>query len=49
MGWGWGGRLFEAARLLTFSAIRMGAYSWWAQKSLKFEVNRANIERDTGI
>ena len=25
-----GGRLFEAGRLLTFSAFRMGAYSWWA-------------------
>ena len=26
-GRGWGGRLFEAGRLLTFSAFRMGAYS----------------------
>ena len=26
----WGGRLFEAWRLLTFSAFRMGAYSRWA-------------------
>ena len=26
---GWGGRLFEAGRLLTFSAFRMGAYSMW--------------------
>ena len=25
-----GGRLFEAGRLLTFSAFRMGAYSKWA-------------------
>ena len=25
-----GGRLFEAVRLLTFSAFRMGAYSKWA-------------------
>ena len=25
--WGWGGRLFEAGRLLTFPAFRMGAYS----------------------
>ena len=25
-----GGRLFEAGRLLTFSAFRMGAYSRWA-------------------
>ena len=27
---GWGGRLFEAGRLLTFSAFSMGAYSRWA-------------------
>ena len=27
---GWGGRLFEAGRLLTFSAFKMGAYSRWA-------------------
>ena len=27
---GWGGRLFEAGRLLTFSAFRVGAYSRWA-------------------
>ena len=25
----WGGRLFEAGRLLTFSAFRMGLYSRW--------------------
>ena len=25
-----GGHLFEAGRLLTFSALRMGAYSRWA-------------------
>ena len=29
-GWGGGGRLFEAGRLLTFSAFRVGAYSRWA-------------------
>ena len=28
--WGGGGHLFEAGRLLTFSAFRMGAYSRWA-------------------
>ena len=28
VGWGW--RLFEAGRLLTFSTFRMGAYSRWA-------------------
>ena len=27
---GWGGPLFEAGRLLNFSAFRMGAYSRWA-------------------
>ena len=27
---GWGGRLFETGRLLTFSAFRMGTYSRWA-------------------
>ena len=30
MGGGGGGRLFEAGRLLTFSAFKMGAYSRWA-------------------
>ena len=30
---GWGGRLFEAGRLLTFSAFRMGAYLRWAPNS----------------
>ena len=30
IGRGRGGRLFEARRLLTFSAFRMGAYSRWA-------------------
>ena len=30
MGGGGGGRLFEAGRLSTFSAFRMGAYSRWA-------------------
>ena len=29
-GWGGGERLFEAGRLLTFSAFRMGAYLSWA-------------------
>ena len=29
-GVGWGGRLFEAGCLLTFSAFSMGAYSRWA-------------------
>ena len=29
-GGGGGGRLFEAERLLTFSAFRMGAHSRWA-------------------
>ena len=29
-GWGGGERLFEAGRLLTFSAFRMGVYLRWA-------------------
>ena len=29
-GWGGGGRLFVAGRLLNFFAFRMGAYSRWA-------------------
>ena len=29
-GVGWGGRLFEAGRLLTFSAFGMGVYLRWA-------------------
>ena len=29
---GWAGRLFEAGRLLTFPAFRMGAYSRWAPR-----------------
>ena len=29
-GRGRGGRLFEAGRILTFSAFRMGAYSRWS-------------------
>ena len=30
VGWGGGGCLFEAGRLLTLSAFRMGAHSRWA-------------------
>ena len=30
LGVGWGGCLFEAQRLLTFSAFRMDTYSRWA-------------------
>ena len=30
IGSGGGGHLFEAGRLFTFSAFRMGAYSRWA-------------------
>ena len=30
VGWGGDGRLFEAGRLLTFSAFRVGACSRWA-------------------
>ena len=30
VGWGGGGCLFKAGRLLTFPALRMGTYSRWA-------------------
>ena len=33
---GWGGRLFEAGRLLTFSAFRMGANSRLGTYSSKY-------------
>ena len=35
---GWGGRLFEAGRLLTFSAFRMGAYSRLGAYSNKYGI-----------
>ena len=35
-GVGWGGRSFEAGRLLTFSAFRMGAYSRWVNTLFPF-------------
>ena len=41
---GWGGRLFEAGRLLTFSAFRMGAYSRWAL----IRINTVNDKRVHG-
>ena len=36
--WGGGGRLFEAGRLLTFSAFRMGAYSRLGAHSNKYSI-----------
>ena len=36
MEWGGGGRLFEAGRLLTFSALRMGANSALGAYSNKY-------------
>ena len=47
-GWGGGERLFEAGRLLTFSAIRMGAYSRWAliQGWALIRINTAIIKLD---
>ena len=36
---GWGGRLFEAGRLLTFSAFRMGANSRLGAYSNKYGIN----------
>ena len=38
-GWGGGGRLFEAERLLTFSAFRMGAYSRLGAYSNKYRIS----------
>ena len=35
---GWGGRLFEAGRLLTFSAFRMGANSRLGAYSNKYAI-----------
>ena len=35
---GWGGRLFEAGRLLTFSAFRMGANSRLGAYSNKYGI-----------
>ena len=40
---GWGGRLFEAGRLLNFSAFRMGAYSRWALIRLGAYSNKYGI------
>ena len=37
-----GGRLFEAGRLLTFSAFRMGAYSRFGAYSNKYGIPRDN-------
>ena len=39
---GWGGRLFEAALLLTFSAFRMGAYSRLGAYSNKYGYRNSN-------
>ena len=38
----WGGRLFEAGRLLTFSAFRMGAYSRLGAYSNKYGILQCN-------
>ena len=47
---GWGGRLFEAGRLLTFSAFRMGAYSNKYGYSFKkcMEVSLENLYEGIG-
>ena len=39
---GWGGRLFEAGRLLTFSAFRMGANSRLGAYSNKYGIRETN-------
>ena len=38
---GGGGRVFEAGRLLTFSAVRMGTYSRWVliRGSALYQIN----------
>ena len=36
---GWGRRLFEAGRLLTFSTFRMSAYSRWALIQINMVLN----------
>ena len=48
-GVGWGGRLFEAGRLLTFSAFSMGAYSRWAliRGRALIRINTVAIEKPT--
>ena len=49
-GWGRGGRLFEAGRLLTFSANRMGAYSRWAliRGWALIRINTVNLGDESG-
>ena len=44
-----GGRLFEAGRLLTFSAFRMGAYSRWAliRGWALIRINTVYVDDDT--
>ena len=41
---GWGERLFEVGRLLTFSTFRVGAYSKWAWTLNR--INTGNPQRD---
>ena len=43
MGWGGGGRLFEAGRLLTFSALRMGLFEVGANSRLGAYSNKDGI------
>ena len=45
-----GGRLFEAGRLLTFAAFRMGAYSRWAliRGWALIRINTVNVSLEQG-
>ena len=43
VGWGGGGRLFEAGRLLTFSALRMGLFEVGANSRLGAYSNKDGI------
>ena len=44
-----GGRLFEAGRLLTFSAFRMGAYSRWALANKCGILQNAQLSNDYSL
>ena len=43
VGWGGGGRLFEAGRLLTFSPLRMGLFEVGANSRLGAYSNKDGI------
>ena len=55
VGWDGGGRLFEAGRLLTFSAFRMGAYSrcalirGWAPIRINTVIKKISVVKNIGM